>query len=73
MVDDAVWKKRFALFTLVRLAGVAIFLLGVAIAYFDVIRPGGWPQLGAIIALTGMIDAILVPRLLRKTWDRQDR
>ncbi|MEO6198489.1 MAG: hypothetical protein ABIO68_00925 [Sphingomicrobium sp.] len=72
MDDDALWKRRFALFTLVRLTGVAIFLLGVAIAYFDVIRPGGWPQVGAIIALIGMIDAILVPRLLRKTWDRQD-
>ena len=71
--DEELWKKRFALFALVRLAGLAIFLLGVAIAYFDVIREGGWPQVGAIIAIVGALDAIYAPRLLKTMWERDQK
>ena len=71
--NEELWKKRFGLFVLVRLAGLAIFLLGVAIAYFDVIRKGGWPQVGAIIAIMGALDAIYAPRLLKTMWEREDK
>jgi hypothetical protein len=36
------------------------------------VRPGGWPQLGAIIAILGVIDSLLAPRLLKRSWDRHD-
>ena len=32
---------------------------------------GGWPQLGAVIAIMGAIDAVFAPRLLKKVWDQQ--
>ena len=69
--DEALWQRRFAIFMLVRLMGLAIFLLGVAIAYADVLRLGGWPQIGAIVALLGAMDAIFAPRLLKKIWGRE--
>ena len=69
--DDAMWKKRFHLFALLRLVGVAMFLLGIAIAYSDLIRPGGWPLLGAIIGIVGAVDAIIAPRLLKRSWERK--
>ena len=69
--DDALWKKRFHMFALLRLAGVALFLLGIAIAYSDLVRPGGWPVLGAIIGIIGALDAIIAPRLLKRSWDRK--
>ena len=47
-------------------------LLGLAIIYSDLVRPGGWPQLGAIVAILGVIDALFAPRLLKKLWDQQD-
>ena len=68
---DALWKKRFHMFALLRLAGVALFLLGIAIAYSDLVRPGGWPVLGAIIGIVGALDAIIAPRLLKRSWDRK--
>ena len=71
MEDDALWKKRFHMFALLRLAGVALFLLGIAIAYSDLVRPGGWPVLGAIIGIVGALDAIIAPRLLKRSWDRK--
>jgi len=57
----------------VRVGGLAIFFLGMAIAFSDLVRDGGWPRLGAIIAILGAIDAVFAPRLLKKGWDQQDR
>ena len=73
MDQDEVWRKRLLIYTLVRMLGVVIFLAGVAIVYTDVVRRGGWPQFGAVVAILGVIDAFFAPRLLKKAWDRQDR
>ena len=72
MPDESVWKRRFALYTAARIGGLGIFLLGVAIGYSNLIRPGGWPQVGAAIAILGVIDAMLAPRLIKKAWERED-
>ena len=73
MSDDDVWRKRLLLYSLVRLGGLAIFFLGIAIMYTNLLRQGGWPQVGAIVAIMGAIDALFAPRMLKKLWDEQDR
>lgn len=73
MADDDIWRRRFQAFVLVRMFGLATFLLGVAIIYTDLLREGGWPTVGAIIAIIGAIDAVFAPMLLRKLWEDQDR
>lgn len=73
MDDEARGKSRLLAYTAVRAGGLAIFLLGIAIIYTGLVRPGGWPQLGAIVAIMGVIDALFAPRLLKKAWDEQDR
>ena len=71
MDDEALWKRRFLTFTLVRLAGLATFFLGIAIAFSDLVRDGGWPIVGGILAIVGLIDAVFSPRILKKIWERQ--
>lgn len=73
MDGEALWRRRLLIYSAVRIGGLAIFFLGVAIAYSDLVREGGWPQVGAIVAIMGVIDAVLAPRLLKREWDRQDR
>lgn len=73
MADESQWRRRFFAYTAVRLGGLAIFFLGIAIAYSDLIRVGGWPQVGAFVAILGAIDTVFAPRLLKKGWDQQDR
>ena len=73
MYDDRKARNRLLAYTAVRAGGLAVFLLGVAIIYTDLLRPGGWPQIGAIVAIMGVIDAFFAPRLLKKAWDEQDR
>ena len=70
--DEAIWKKRFQTFALVRLFGVGTFLLGVFAAFTDVVREGGWPLLGGVLAIAGALDAVLAPRMLKKHWERED-
>ena len=66
MADDELWKRRFYAFMGVRLFGLATFILGIAIMYTDLIREGGWPTVGAILAIIGTVDAVFAPKLLKK-------
>ena len=72
MVDETVWRRRFLIFMLARLFGLLTFLAGVAITFTDVLREGGWPQVGAVLIVIGAIDAVFAPKLLKKHWDRED-
>ena len=71
-MDDDTARQRLLLYTLVRFAGLLIFFVGMAIIYTNVARQGGWPQLGAILAILGVLEAVLAPRLLKRSWDRRD-
>ena len=73
MADEDIWRRRFQAFVLVRLFGLATFLAGVAVMYTDLLRPGGSPAVGAILAIMGALDAVFAPKMLRKTWEQQDR
>jgi membrane protein implicated in regulation of membrane protease activity len=72
-MDEDVARQRLLIYSLVRFGGLIIFFFGIAIMYTNLVRPGGWPQLGAIVAILGVIDSLLAPRLLKRAWDRQDR
>ncbi len=72
-MDDDVYRKRLLFYSLVRFLGLAIFLFGVAIAYTGLIRPGGYPQLGAIVAIFGVLSAFIAPRLLKRSWDLKEK
>jgi len=73
MTEEELWQRRLLAYTGVRLIGLAIFFLGIATMFTSLVREGGWPQLGAIIAILGVIDAVFTPRLLKKAWDQKDR
>ncbi len=68
MNDDDVWRKRFHLFAILRIVGIAFFLFGIAVAFTDLLKPGGWPLLGGLLAIIGALEAVLVSRVLKRTW-----
>jgi hypothetical protein len=70
---DSRARNRLLAYTAVRAGGLAVFFLGIAIIYSNLVRPGGWPQLGAVVAILGVIDATFAPRLLKKAWDERER
>jgi len=72
VMDEDTARQRLLVYSFVRFVGLAIFFLGIAIIYTNLVRPGGWPQLGAVIAIVGVIDSVLAPRLLKRAWDKAD-
>ena len=72
MDEDAKWKRRFYLFMGARLFGLAAFLAGVAVFFTDVLREGGWPVVGALVMVAGLVDAVFAPRLMKKHWRQED-
>jgi hypothetical protein len=72
MDDERKFRNRLLAYMGARLFGLAIFFLGIAVIYTDLLREGGWPQVGAILAIMGAIDAVFAPRLLKKLWDERD-
>jgi membrane protein implicated in regulation of membrane protease activity len=72
-MDENQARNRLLVYSAVGFGGLAIFFLGLAIVYTDLARKGGWPQLGALVAILGVVDAMVLPRLLKRTWDKQDR
>ena len=72
MDDELLWKRRFLMFMGARLFGLAMFMLGIAIAFSDLLRDGGMPVVGAIVAILGALDAVFAPRMLKKVWEQED-
>lgn len=72
-MDEDTARRRLLIYTLIRFGGLVILFLGIAVMYTRLLRPGGWPQAGAIVAIAGVIVSLLAPRLIKKRWDVQDR
>jgi len=72
MADEAAWKRRFYLFAGARLFGLATFLAGLAVMFTDILRDGGWPAVGVILMVMGLLDAVVAPKLMKKQWQRED-
>jgi hypothetical protein len=73
MSDDQLWRRRFRTFLALRLVGLATFLAGIAIAFSDLLEPGGNKLVGGLLAAMGALDAVIAPRILKRGWERQDR
>ena len=73
MTDDQLWKQRFRTFLAIRLVGLATFLAGLGVAFSDLLQPGGNKLIGGLLVVMGALDAVIAPRILKRSWDRQDR
>jgi hypothetical protein len=71
--DDQLWRKRFGIFALLRISGLLLFLLGMAITFSDIVQPGGAHGLGMVVIGCGLVKALLGPVLLRQHWEKVDR
>ena len=73
MTDEDKWRRRFNLFMGIRLFGLLVFFAGLAIAFTNLLLPGGWPVVGSIVMILGLLDSVVAPRLLKKQWEAEDR
>ena len=64
-------KSRWQTLQLLRLTGFITMILGLWISTGDILRTGGWLVLGVPIFMLGMFEALLLPTILAKRWNRQ--
>ena len=69
MTDDEA-KRQFIIFAILRVGGLLLFLLGIGIAFTDLLKPGGWKLLGGILVIVGAIEAVISPRIVKRTMAR---
>ena len=65
-------RRQFIIFAILRIGGLALFLLGIAVAFTDLVKPGGWKLLGGILVIAGAIEAVISPRLVKRSMARTD-
>lgn len=69
--EEALWRKRFGIFALFRLSGLALMLAGIAVAFTGLARPGGWPAVGGVLVLMGVVDGLILPAFVRRRWEAE--
>ena len=69
--DEALWRQRFHMFALLRLSGLAIVFFGMAVMLTDLVQTGGSLWLGGILVAVGVIDAVVAPRILKRSWEKK--
>lgn len=67
--EEALAKQRFLVISLLRIAGVAMVMLGLAITQGAVPWP---PVAGYIFVAIGMVDVFLMPAFLKRKWGSRD-
>lgn len=70
--DEALWKRRYSVMQTLRIGGLLIALVGLAIAKGGVITDEAHPAIGAFLIVMGLLDATLSPKILKKIFDQQD-
>lgn len=63
---DEIGKRDFLIFSALRLSGAAIFILGVVLTFSDLAVKGGLPFVGIPLAMAGLTEALLAPRVVRR-------
>jgi hypothetical protein len=67
-VTDANWRNRFIIINLVRIGGTLLVLFGLLVWQGDLVRPGGWPDLGIPMMLLGLLASFGGPHYLTSRW-----
>lgn len=66
--DEALWRNRFILLNLTRIAGTVVALFGLLIWHSDWWRSGGAIEIGLPVALVGLAISFGAPQYLARKW-----
>jgi hypothetical protein len=67
-ITDDQWRNRFILLNLVRIGGTLVVMLGLLVWQTNLVRPGGWGEVGLPLALIGLLISFGLSRTLLAKW-----
>ncbi len=68
---ERLFKSRFQTLQLCRFTGLIVIIIGLWIAFGDILREGGWRVLGIPIFLLGAFELLWLPIILARYWKKQ--
>lgn len=71
--EEEKWRQRAAIVNWMRIGGLLIALLGLVLMRGGVVTDEPWPILGAILLVSGLIDATLSPKIMKRMFDAEDQ
>ena len=66
--EQAMWRNRFIMMNVVRIAATVVVLIGLLIWQTDMAREGGAPEIGVPMALIGLFASFGAPKYLARKW-----
>lgn len=66
--EEALAQTRYTIITMARASGVLLMLLGMWIWNGDILRTGGWPEIGVPLFILGMLESLVLPQWLVRRW-----
>lgn len=66
--DERRARTRFAILSAARAIGAVTMLLGLWVWHGNVVRSGGWPEIGVPLFIAGMAASFVVPQILAARW-----
>ncbi len=61
-------KVRFAIVNSAKASGVVLMLFGMWIWFGDLVRVGGYPPIGLPVFVIGLLESLILPRILVARW-----
>lgn len=61
-------RSRFTVLSAARASGVALMLIGLWIWHGDIVRDGGFVQLGGPLFILGFVESLILPQILARKW-----
>lgn len=66
--EATLWRNRFILMNLARIAGTVVVLLGLLVWQTDWLREGGAVEIGLPMVLVGLVASFGSPKYLARKW-----
>lgn len=61
-------RSRFTLLSAARASGAVLMLIGLWIWHGDIVREGGFVEVGGAIFILGFIESLILPQILARKW-----
>ena len=61
-------RSRFAVLSAARASGAVLMLIGLWIWHGDIVREGGFIELGGPLFILGFVESLILPQILARKW-----
>ncbi len=66
--EEQLARTRFAVLSAARASGAVLMLIGLWIWHGDIVRQGGFIEIGGPLFILGFVESLILPQILARKW-----